>query len=186
MKSVYIAILRPHYRLSHISWDEKGLHNTNQFSTWNEVLELCKQLAPLYRVEIDVYEETRLPTEFPDCIVFEMTMRWRLLETPWIDGLSKIPSLEQLHVWRIKFDRVPSSLRLKRLTLACPKPPYWMLETTDLTIASDGDGNWEYNLRNLRDLLEYCLLCPDTRFHRWLTKGLYDPRLLFKLRDFLL
>lgn len=186
MNSIIIVITGANYRIRYRPANSHESSDPVRVSSWDEVLELCKQAAPLYRVEIDIYIRNRMPLEFPDCIRLDIAMRWHVFETPWIDGFSKIPSLQELHVRRIKFDRVPSLFRVKRLTLTCHETPYWLLETTDMHLQTDGAPNWEIYLRCLRDVLEFYLLCPETRFGRWLTKGLYDPRLLFKLRDFLL
>jgi len=45
---------------------------------------------------------------------------------------------------------------------------------------------WILSLYHLRVLLVQGLSMPQTPFGRWLTKGLYDPRLLIVIRDLLL
>lgn len=187
MKSVFVSIYHSDYRVHQAgAFSKVSLHNYTRASSWNEVLQLCKESAPIFEVEILVYSRDGIPLEFPDCTRLVLAWRWEPFESPWIDGLSRIPSLQDLYVGNIKFDRVPSSLRLKSLILTCRTPPYWLLETTGLQIKNDGDRLWEDNLCKLRDLLPPFLVRPQSRFGRWLTKGLYDPRLLIKIRDFLL
>lgn len=187
MKSVFVSIYHSDYRVHQMdAFSRVSLDNYTRASSWNEVLQLCKESAPIFAVEILVYSRDGIPLEFPDCTRLMLEWRWEPFESPWIDGLSKIPSLQDLYVGNIKFDRVPSSLRLKSLILTCRTPPYWLLETTGLQIKNDGDRLWEDNLCKLRDLLPPFLMRPQSRFGCWLTRGLYDPRLLFQIRDFLL
>ncbi len=187
MKLLFITISPSIYRVHQRCSYGYDPHEANlRFDTWNEVLQFCKEAAPIDFLEIVVYIRDRLPVEFPDCQELQLAWRWLPFETSWFDGLSRIPSLKRLHVFNIKFDRVPSSLRLRQLTLTCRTPPYWMLENTGLKIYSDGNRDWRESLCTLHDLLTTFLVRPQTPFGRWLTRGLYDPRLFALIRDFLL
>ncbi len=157
--------------------------------TLEEVLKRYRALACNDWLRIDCYGLADLPPIIPDCknlyLQFVYDIDCGIFDFP--DALLRIPSLESLRVPLFTLiQRIPPSFRVKHLEVHCVEAPYWLLETTNLeNTLVRGSHNWLYQLQDLRQLVLQGLECRGP-WKRWLTEGLYDPRLFALIRDFLL
>ena len=138
------------------------------------------------RLRLRCASHLHFPTVFPDCKALEIKVDW-VGRADFPEAILHISSLEELDIdVDVTFTRVPSSLRVQKLCMSCVEPPYWLIDSVpDLAVYIKRRLMRTYALRHLKFLLLMGLQLTG-KWNRWLTKGLYDPRLLFKLRDFLL
>ncbi len=130
--------------------------------------------APLLDcVSLEIFDpDTEAIVPFP-----KQVATLRSLKLLWISGPGRV-------------QRIPPSLCVEELFADVEECPYWWcdpaLKRCYTGISVRGSSEWWIPLLDLRYLVRQGLLSANTLFKQWLTHGLYDPRLLFPLRDFLL
>jgi hypothetical protein len=189
MNNIKIKLDHDGYTISYLISPPLQYKPLSTVATWEQVLQECIRLGCLGSLSISVGYKKDIPDKFPDCKALTLGCTFDYASMPWIDGISRIPSLQMLITDRIRFDKLPPRVRLKKWRLSLTDPPYWLLDRlnqdgSDFYIVGR-DMKWMTRLRLLRHVLTQGL-CQQTRFNRWLTKGLHDPGVFSKIRDFLL
>ena len=129
-----------------------------------------------------------IPPSLPDSSAVIIRTRRSSQNEDFPAALLRIPRLQTLHVsLNVVFKRIPASLQVNYLEVSCLEAPYWLAASScSHDVYVRGYRYWRHRFQRSVALLVQGLMSPQTRFNQWLTKGLYDPRLLFCIRDFLL
>lgn len=153
-----------------------------------EMLQRYPKIQGHENLHISCHSLKDLPSTIPNCESLSISTSLNVVECDFPSAILRIPSLETLWVVNCNvFRRIPPALKVKGLAVACLEPPYWLVGTTNVDhVISRGSKNWHYRIQDLIKIVSQGLVRPQSQFGQWLTKGLYDFRLLFKLRDFLL
>ncbi len=147
-----------------------------------------KWLPPGITLHIECADLKTIPPVLPDCKKVVIRMRHQNLNEDIPAALLRMPNLESLHVsLNVIFTRIPASLQVKHLEASCCEAPYWLADSdSSRDVYVRGYRGWQNPLKCLKNLLLQALLHQQTPFGRWLTQGLYDPRLFLLIRGFLL
>ena len=153
-----------------------------------EMLQRYPKIQGNENLHVSCHSLNDLPSTIPNCESLSISTSLNVVECDFPSAILRIPSLETLWVVSCNvFRRIPPALKVKGLSVTCLEPPYWLVESTNVEhVISRGSKNWRYRIERLINLIKQGLVWKSCRFGRWLTQGLYDPRLLFNLRDFLL
>lgn len=157
--------------------------------TWGEVLNHCKQLNPT-RVYLFFEDSTRVPTILPDCCQLYFCYRGRKEVTvSFPRALLSVPSLTLFEVvGPLRFLSIHPKFNVSECVFDFALTPYWLcdrFQKHNMFIRTDCIQG-KQNIEKFTSIVYRGLAQSPSCFNQWLTKGLYDPRLLFKLRDFLL
>lgn len=184
----YFTVTSGSYHVYHKPcWFHQKKEWLGRHTSLASVLETCKALGVIERLFVECIRFQTLPPALPDCKTLVIRAEIEGIHD-FPDVLLRIPSLETLVVdSSVTLTRIPPSLRLRHLNVCCQQPPYWYL-TPGVSIRCwvRGKLDWQFQLEDLCALIIQGLLCKDGMFKRWLTQGLYDPRLFFFIRNMLL
>ncbi len=179
---------RVSYHVSHQAcWSHQQKEWLGRHTSLVGVLETCKALGVIEQLHVECINFEALPPALPDCKNMTMHVAFGGIHD-FPDVLLRIPSLETLTVdSSVTLTHISPSLRLRHLNVCCQQPPYWYLTPgVSIYCLVREKLDWQFHLEDLCALLTQGLLCKDGMFKRWLTQGLYDPRLFFFIRDMLL
>lgn len=153
-----------------------------------EIMRRFLHLPPGITLHIDCTDLRSIPPSLPDSKEVYLRMHHGSSNEDFPAALLRLPRLHTLHVsLSVEFKRIPASLRVKNLEASCLEAPYWLVASIcSRDVYVRGYRCWRHRLQRFVALLVQGLMSPQTHCNQWLTKGLYDPRLLFCIRDFLL
>jgi hypothetical protein len=171
-------------------WREEWMYETSDYA---EALLQVSAYEPIDILDVSVWEMDALPEpvcqKLPECKNLRISIIRKRVPFKLPPSVLKLRNLRQLSVTgSTTLIALPPSLKLDSLFVHCIEAPYWLLlqSVSTFTVYVNNTNSWTIPLKILRNLLEQSLSKPGSLFWRWLTKGLYDPRLLIKIRDFLL
>lgn len=171
-------------------WREEWMYETSDYA---EALSEASAYEPIDILDVSVWEMDALPEpvcqKLPECKNLRISIIRKRVPFKLPPSVLKLRNLKQLSVTgSTQLIALPPSLKLDSLFVHCIEAPYWLLlqPVSTLTVYVNNTNSWTIPLEILRDLLKQSLSKQGSLFWRWLTRGLYDPRLLIKIRDFLL
>ncbi len=147
-----------------------------------------KSRGCIERLQLYLLSMHDMPSDLPDCKQLILKTNELIYLGDFPDAVLRIPSLEELEVGTtIVFKRIPPSLRAKFNRLVCEETPYWLMNPRSFVpcIVVGKGATWQHDLLSLYVPILHGLQCQGP-WKRWLTEGLYDPRLFALIRDFLL
>ncbi len=155
---------------------------------WEDVLERCIQFGRIHELYLYFHDVTRIPESLPDCAhLFFMYQGDEEVTIPFPKGILSVKSLCYLEIMgKLRLLSIHPGIRNVGGYMNVDNFPYWLCDMTPpvwLLYTDNLQGK-----RNLDNLI--AILCQGLshsgHFNQWLTQGLYDPRLFFEIRDFLL
>ena len=165
-----------------------ALKSISVIGSYPEVMNELKGIGCVERLEVHLRAMHDMPSALPDCKHLVLRTDHLMYFGDFPEALLRIPSLEALNVSAsIIFTRIPPSLRATDISLVCNEVPYWLMNTrftVPCFVLGRGTA-WQRDLLNLYAPILQGLQCEGP-WKRWLTQGLYDPRLFALIRDFLL
>lgn len=193
MESRKIFILRCHnaqYALNSGFYSRQEL-TTHGDIVWFDMQQIMRRFTYLplgITLHVECTNLRSIPLSLPDSKAVIIRTRCSSQKEDFPAALLGLPRLQTLRVsLNVVFKRIPASLQVKYLEASCLEAPYWLAASTcSRDVYVRGYRYWRHWFQRFVTLLVQGLMSPRTCFYKWLTKGLYDPRLLFCIRDFLL
>lgn len=167
--------------------DEK-LHHV--YASYVEAVQTLARFQPIPYVKVTADADVLEAASFLDCNRLELSFTGESSVVSFPKGVLLIPSLEMIWIHKnVSVRRLPLSFHVPRPFFDVLECPYWLCDPfrgVNCKCVTVNGRQWVAPFESMYHLLLQALRLPDCRLCAWLTKGLYDPRLLFKLRDFLL